>query len=307
MEATREDVGTVRAFNRFYTGVIGVLGEGLVRSPYSLTEARVIFELAQREDSEVLALRRALDLDAGYLSRMLARFETDGLVARERAPGDARRQIVRLTPRGREVFAMLDERSVAEIRELLDGLDPADRRRLLAAMRTVQDVLGERPRGDGFVLRPLRPGDLGWVVERNGALYDAECGWDRTYEALVASVVADYVRGHDPERENAWIAESDGERLGAVFCVRREDDVAQLRLLHVEPRARGTGVGAALVAACVDFAAEAGYAEIMLWTTALQRPAHRLYERAGFVLEEQEAPVERFGDVVRGQVWRRKL
>ncbi|GAA2277506.1 helix-turn-helix domain-containing GNAT family N-acetyltransferase [Actinomadura luteofluorescens] len=307
MEATREDVGTVRAFNRFYTGVIGVLGEGLVRSPYSLTEARVIFELAQREAGEVLALRRALGLDAGYLSRMLARFETDGLVARERAPGDARRQIVRLTPRGREVFAMLDERSVAEIRELLDGLDPADRRRLLAAMRTVQDVLGERPRRDGFALRPLRPGDLGWVVERNGALYDAECGWDRTYEALVASVVADYVRGHDPERENAWIAESDGERLGAVFCVRREEGVAQLRLLHVEPRARGTGVGAALVAECVDFATKAGYGEIMLWTTALQRPAHRLYERAGFVLEEQEAPEERFGDVVHGQVWRRKL
>ncbi|MGI5421315.1 bifunctional helix-turn-helix transcriptional regulator/GNAT family N-acetyltransferase [Actinomadura luteofluorescens] len=307
MEATREDVGTVRAFNRFYTGVIGVLGEGLVRSPYSLTEARVIFELAQREAGEVLALRRALGLDAGYLSRMLARFETDGLVARERAPGDARRQIVRLTPRGREVFAMLDERSVAEIRELLDGLDPADRRRLLAAMRTVQDVLGERPRRDGFALRPLRPGDLGWVVERNGALYDVECGWDRTYEALVASVVADYVRGHDPERENAWIAESDGERLGAVFCVRREEGVAQLRLLHVEPRARGTGVGAALVAECVDFAAKAGYGEIMLWTTALQRPAHRLYERAGFVLAEQEAPEERFGDVVHGQVWRRKL
>ncbi|MES9541935.1 MULTISPECIES: bifunctional helix-turn-helix transcriptional regulator/GNAT family N-acetyltransferase [unclassified Actinomadura] len=307
MKATREDVGTVRAFNRFYTGVIGVLGEGLVRSPYSLTEARVIFELAQREDSEVLALRRALDLDAGYLSRMLARFEADGLVARERAPGDARRQIVRLTPRGREVFAMLDERSIAEIREMLDGLDPADRRRLLAAMRTVQDVLGERPRRDGFVLRALRPGDLGWVVERNGALYDVECGWDRTYEALVASVLADYVRGHDPERENAWIAESGGERLGAVFCVRREDDVAQLRLLHVEPEARGTGVGAALVAACVDFAAAAGYTEIMLWTTALQRPAHRLYERAGFVLEEQEPPVERFGDVVHGQVWRKKL
>ncbi|WP_141584008.1 helix-turn-helix domain-containing GNAT family N-acetyltransferase [Actinomadura sp. WMMA1423] len=307
MRTTREDVGAVRAFNRFYTGVIGVLGEGIVRSPYSLTEARVIFELAQHEDSEVLALRRALDLDAGYLSRMLARFEADGIVARERAPGDARRQIVRLTPRGREVFAMLDERSVAEIRELLDGLAPADRGRLLAAMRTVQEVLGERPHRDGFVLRSLRPGDLGWVVERNGALYDVECGWDRTYEALVASVVADYVSGHEPERENAWIAESGGERLGAVFCVRREDDVAQLRLLHVEPEARGTGVGAALVAECVDFAAAAGYAEIMLWTTALQRPAHRLYERAGFVLEEREPPVERFGDVVRGQVWRKKL
>ncbi|WP_067802956.1 bifunctional helix-turn-helix transcriptional regulator/GNAT family N-acetyltransferase [Actinomadura formosensis] len=307
MEATQEDVGTVRAFNRFYTGVIGVLGEGLVRSPYSLTEARVIFELAQRTDTEVLALRRSLGLDAGYLSRMLARFEADGLVVRERAAGDARRQIVRLTPRGREVFAMLDERTVAEIRGLLDGLAPGDRRRLLAAMRTVHAVLGDRPRPDGVVLRPLRPGDLGWVVERNGALYDAECGWDRTYEALVASVVAGYVRDHDPERENAWIAESDGVRVGGVFCVKREDGVAQLRLLHVEPDARGMGVGAALVDACVRFAAEAGYREIMLWTTALQRPAHRLYERAGFVLDEEEPPAEMFGDVVHGQVWRRKL
>ncbi|MGH3239401.1 MAG: bifunctional helix-turn-helix transcriptional regulator/GNAT family N-acetyltransferase [Spirillospora sp.] len=309
VEVTEEDVGTVRTFNRFYTGVIGVLGEGLVRSPYSLTEARVIFELAQREDTEVLALRRALGLDAGYLSRMLARFETDGLVARERSPGDARRQVVRLTPQGREVFAMLDERSVAEIRVLLDGLPPADRHRLLAAMRTVHGILGDRQRrlDDDVVLRPLRPGDLGWVVERNGALYDVECGWDRTYEALVATVVADYVRGHDPERENAWIAESGGVRLGGVFCVRRDDDVAQLRLLHVEPEARGLGVGAALVGECVRFATGAGYTEMMLWTTALQRPAHRLYARAGFVLEEEEAPVECFGGVVQGQVWRKKL
>ncbi|QKG20708.1 bifunctional helix-turn-helix transcriptional regulator/GNAT family N-acetyltransferase [Actinomadura verrucosospora] len=307
MEATAADVGTVRAFNRFYTGVIGVLGEGLVRSPYSLTEARVIFELAQRDDAEVLALRRALGLDPGYLSRMLTRFENDGLVVRERAPGDARRQVARLTDRGREVHAMLDERSSAEIRALLDGLAGDDRRRLLGAMRTVQGILGDRARADGAVLRPLAPGDLGWVVERNGALYADECGWDRTYEALVARVVADYVENHDPERESAWIAEAGGERAGAVFCVRREDDVAQLRLLHVEPGARGLGVGAALVGECVRFATEAGYREIMLWTTALQRPAHRIYERAGFVLEEEEPPVARFGDVVHGQVWRKKL
>ncbi|HEY8478999.1 MAG TPA: helix-turn-helix domain-containing GNAT family N-acetyltransferase [Spirillospora sp.] len=307
MEVTAEDVGTVRSFNRFYTGVVGVLGEGLVNTPYSLTEARVIFELAQRSETEVLALRRSLRLDPGYLSRMLARFEADGLVERERAPGDGRRQIARLTARGREVFAMLDERSAAEIRELLDGLTPRDRGRLLAAMRTIQSVLGDRPREKEFVLRTLRPGDLGWVVERNGILYDLECGWDRTYEALVASIVADYVRDHDPKRENAWIAEVNGDRAGAVFCVRRTDDVAQLRLLHVEPDARGKGIGAALVDECVRFAADAGYSEIMLWTTALQRPAHRIYERAGFVLEQEEPPVERFGDVVHGQVWRRRL
>ncbi|MFD0691726.1 bifunctional helix-turn-helix transcriptional regulator/GNAT family N-acetyltransferase [Actinomadura fibrosa] len=301
------DIATVRAFNRFYTGVIGVLGDGLVRTPYSLTEARVIFELAQRADTGVLELRRALGLDAGYLSRMLARFAADGLVVRERSADDARRQIVRLTPRGREVFAMLDERSRADIRELLDGLPGEDRTRLLTAMRTIQDVLDGRPRRDEVVLRPLRPGDLGWVVQRNGALYDEECGWDRSYEALVAKVVSEYVDGHDPERENAWIAEAGGVRLGAVFCVRREDDVAQLRLLHVEPEARGMGVGRALVEECVRFAAGAGYSEIMLWTTALQRSAHRVYERAGFALVEEEPPVGRFGDVVHGQVWRRKL
>ncbi|TDC38461.1 MarR family transcriptional regulator [Actinomadura sp. KC345] len=307
MAVTVEEIGTVRSFNRFYTGVIGVLGEGLVQTPYSLTEAWVIFELAQEADTEVLALRRALGLDPGYLSRMLARFEADGLVERERAAGDGRRRIVRLTPRGREVFGMLDERSVADIRGMLDGLPDGDRRRLLAAMRSIHEVLGDRPRAGGLVLRPLRQGDLGWVVERNGALYDEECGWDRTYEALVAEVVADYVRDHDPERENAWIAEAGGVRVGGVFCVRRDDDVAQLRLLHVEPDTRGMGVGAALVGECVRFAADAGYSEIMLWTTALQRPAHRVYERAGFTLEEEEPPVERFGDVVHGQVWRRKL
>ncbi|MEV5828610.1 helix-turn-helix domain-containing GNAT family N-acetyltransferase [Spirillospora sp. NPDC052242] len=310
MEPTREDVATVRAFNRFYTGVIGVLGEGLVDSPYSLTEARVIFELAQRDRSEVLALRRAMGLDAGYLSRMLARFESDGLVTRERSAEDARRQVIRLTPRGREVFALLDERSAGEVRALLAGVPDADRTRLLAAMRTVEEVLGDRrPSGAaaGPVLRPLRPGDLGWIVERNGALYDVECGWDRTYEALVAKVVADYVENHDPERENAWIAELDGERVGGVFCVRRDDDVAQLRLLHVEPGTRGAGVGAALVDACVRFATDVGYSEIMLWTTAVQRPAHRVYARAGFVLAEEEPPVARFGDTIHGQIWRREL
>ncbi|RKS68965.1 MarR family transcriptional regulator with acetyltransferase activity [Actinomadura pelletieri DSM 43383] len=308
MVVTEDDVETVRAFNRFYTGVIGVLGEGLVRTPYSLTEARVIFELAQRPDTEVLALRRALDLDAGYLSRMLTRFEADGLITRERSAEDARRQIVRLTSRGREVFATLDERSVNEIRDLLDGLPPGDRPGLLAAMRTIHGVLGDRPdRDGGVVLRPPRPGDLGWIVERNGALYDVECGWDRTYEALVAEIVADYARNHDPRRENAWIAEAGGVRVGGVFCVRRDDDVAQLRLLHVEPDTRGLGVGSALVEECVRFATEVGYTEMMLWTTALQRSAHHIYARAGFVLEVEEPPVERFGSVVHGQVWRKRL
>ncbi|MFC9973377.1 GNAT family N-acetyltransferase [Spirillospora sp. NPDC127200] len=306
-DVTTDQVEAVRSFNRFYTGVIGVLGECLMESPYSLTEARVIFELAQRADTEVLALRRALGLDPGYLSRMLARFEADGLITRDRAPGDARRQVARLTPHGREVFQTLDRRSAAEVRDLLAGLPAGDRHRLVSAMAAVHGLLGGAPRPAPFTLRGLRPGDLGWVVARNGALYDEECGWDRSYEALVAEVVADFGRGHDPKRENAWIAEVDGEPVGSIFCVRRDERTAQLRLLHVEPSARGLGVGGALVDECLRFAAGAGYEEIMLWTTALQKPAHRLYLRAGFDLVEEEPPVRRFGDLIHGQVWRRAL
>ncbi|MEU5879297.1 helix-turn-helix domain-containing GNAT family N-acetyltransferase [Spirillospora sp. NPDC047279] len=308
MAVIPDEVATVRSFNRFYTGVIGVLGEGLLKTPYSLTEARVIFELAQRETTEVLALRRALDLDAGYLSRMLARFESDGVVARERSAGDARRQVVRLTPHGREVFAMLDERSVGEIQAMLERLPDGDRRRLVGAMKTIHGVLRDEGAPEpAFTLRPLRPGDLGWVVQRNGALYAEEVGWDRTYEALVAGIVSGYGEGHDPARENAWIAEMDGEPVGSVFCMAKDATVAQLRLLIVEPATRGLGVGAALVGECVRFAERAGYAEIMLWTTALQTSAHRLYLAAGFELETEEEPVERFGDVIHGQYWRRKF
>ncbi|MFG2005417.1 GNAT family N-acetyltransferase [Spirillospora sp. NPDC048911] len=308
MDAIAGEIATVRSFNRFYTGVIGVLGEGLLETPYSLTEARVIFELAQRDATEVLALRRALDLDAGYLSRMLARFESDGVVARERSVADARRQVVRLTPRGREVFAMLDDRSAGSVQAMLERLPGEHRRRLVTAMDTIRGVLDEAPPSRAApVLRPLRPGDLGWVVQRNGALYAEEVGWDRTYEALVAKIVAGYGEGHDPARENAWIAEVDGEPVGGVFCMKKDETVAQLRLLHVEPHARGLGVGAALVGECLRFAAAAGYAEIMLWTTALQRPAHRIYRATGFELELEEEPVERFGDVIHGQYWRKKF
>ncbi|RFU43336.1 GNAT family N-acetyltransferase [Actinomadura logoneensis] len=337
MSAPAHHVASVRDFNRFYTRVLGLLGDGHVRTPYSLTEARVVFELAQRPETEVLALRRSLDLDAGYLSRMLTRFESDGLVERERSAGDARRQVVRLTDRGREVFALLDERSAAQIRAMLDGLTPADRDNLVAAMRTVRTLLaapasygagtsdasgsgngsetaeagasqaGVSGEGGKVVLRPLGPGDLGWVVQRNGELYASECGWDRTYEALVARVVADYVERHDPERDNAWIAELDGRRVGSIFCVHRDATTAQLRLLIVEPGTRGAGVGGRLVDECVRFATDAGYERMVLWTTALQQPARRIYARAGFELVDREPPSERFGDTVHGETWELSL
>ncbi|MBC6462075.1 helix-turn-helix domain-containing GNAT family N-acetyltransferase [Actinomadura sp. HBU206391] len=299
-------VTAVRGFNRFYTGLIGVLREGLVNTPYSLTEARVIFELAQSEATEVADLRRALDLDAGYLSRMLARFEADRLITRERSSTDARRQVIRLTAQGGSVYEMLDERSGEDIRELLGGITVEQRRRLIAALGTVQEVLDEVPRPRAFVLRPLGPGDFGWVIHRNGLLYAEEYGWDHTYEALVARIVADYVDGHDPRRECGWIAEVDGSPVGCVFCVRKSDEVAQLRLLLVDPGVRGMGIGGRLVAECLRFAEAAGYAEIMLWTNDVLVDARRIYERAGFELEGEE-PHHSFGHDLVGQFWRRSL
>lgn len=306
MTVAAADIAAVRRFNRFYTGVIGVLGEGLVRTPYSLTEARVIFELAQREATEVVALRRDLGLDPGYLSRMLARFESDGLVTRERSAGDARRQVVRLTRAGRDACALLDERSSEDVGAMLARLPAGRRSRLIAAMRTVRRLLQEPPGPDECVLRPPRPGDFGWVVQRNGALYAEEHGWDHTFEALVARIVADFAEDHDPRREAAWIAELDGEPVGCVFCVRRDDTVAQLRLLLVEPSARGMGVGSRLVDECLRFAAGAGYCEIMLWTNDCLEAARRIYQRAGFELESEE-PHHSFGRDLVGQYWRRRL
>ncbi|HEY7488937.1 MAG TPA: helix-turn-helix domain-containing GNAT family N-acetyltransferase [Streptosporangiaceae bacterium] len=302
-----EDViARVRAFNRFYTNVIGVLNEHLVRSPYSLTEARVIFELAHRPATEVTTLRRELDLDAGYLSRLLARFDADGLITRERSATDARRQIIRLTDAGRAAYAVLGERTDDQVRALLAPLTEEDRRRLVAAMDTIEGVLAEAGRPDAYVLRPLRPGDFGWVVHRHGVLYAEEYGWDATFEALVARIVADYIDKHDPRRENAWIAEVDGDPVGCVFCVQRDDTTAQLRLLLVEPSARGMGIGARLVDECLAFARRAGYRSMMLWTNDVLAAARRIYQRAGFQLAEQGGH-HSFGHDLVEQVWHRDL
>lgn len=304
--ATEDRVATIRAFNRFYTDVIGVLGEGLLDTRYSLTEARVLFELAQRDAAEAADLRRTLHLDAGYLSRILTRFETEGLVTRERSAADGRRQIVRLTEHGHSAFVTLDARSGEETGRLLAPLAEEDQRRLVAAMTTVREVLEGAPRPDAYVLRPPRPGDLGWVVARHGELYAEEYGWDETFEALVARIVADYVDGHDPDRERAWIAEVDGTPAGCVFCVRKEERIAQLRLLLVEPSARGLGIGSRMVEECVRFAARAGYQQLTLWTNDVLDAARRVYERAGFELVDTE-PHHSFGQDLVGQHWTRAL
>ena len=293
------DVGAVRAFNRRYTRLIGVLEEHLLDSDFSLTEARILFELAHSGPLGVRTLRTELGLDPGYLSRILARFESAGLVRRHRSESDARLQLVHLTDAGRAAADDLDRRSAHEIAELLAGHSAADRQRLRTAMRTIEELLapatGVSPvntsaagrtstsraghastsapdhantsaagPGREVGLRSPRPGDYGWIIQRNAVLYAAEYGWDTEYEALVAKIVADFLAGHDPDTERAWIAEAGGVAAGAVFCVRENDTTARLRLLLVEPSARGLGVGTALVEQCLRFAAEAGYQDMVL-------------------------------------------
>jgi DNA-binding MarR family transcriptional regulator/predicted N-acetyltransferase YhbS len=299
-------VARVRAFNRFYTNVVGLLREGLLRTPYSLTEARVIFELAQRSSTQVADLRRDLDIDAGYMSRILARFEADGLIQRERSTADARRQVIRLSSPGRVAFEMLDQRSAGEVGKILSRLTDEEQRQLLGAMAAIQRLLANTDRSEPIALRPLASGDYGWVVHRHGALYAEEYGWDQNFEALVAQIVADYIKHRDPKREGAWIAEVDGEPAGCVFCTKKEEGVAQLRLLLVEPWARGRGIGSRLVAECLGFAKRVGYERIMLWTNDVLTDARRIYERAGFTLGDEERH-HSFGQDLVGQNWWKPL
>jgi len=303
---TDDLVVAVRAFNRFYTRVLGLLDEGLAHTAYSLTEARVLFEIAHHGVASVADLRSWLDVDAGYLSRILARFEGDGLVVRERAEADARRQVARLTSRGRAAFAELDQRSSSDVAALLAPLTEPGRRHLVDAMGSVERLLSDRGERPGPIVRDPRPGELGWIVERHGSLYAEEYGWNDEFEALVARIVGEYVETRDPKRDTAWIAEVDGEPVGSVLCVHKDDRVAQLRLLLVEPTARGLGVGSRLVDTCVDFARDAGYDEIVLWTNSVLADARRIYQRAGFELvDESSNPA--FGQQLTAQNWRRSL
>jgi DNA-binding MarR family transcriptional regulator/GNAT superfamily N-acetyltransferase len=296
----------IRAFNRFYTRAIGMLGSGLHATTWSLAEARVLYELAQRPATDVTDLKRTLELDAGYLSRLLARLERTGVVAREPSETDRRRQVARLTDDGRAAFAELRDHATAEAQQLLDRLDPAGRESLVGAMGTIRAVLGDERRTRIVTLRDGRPGDLGWVVEAHGRLYADEYGWDARFEALVARVCADHLETAQPGRDAAWIAELDGERVGSVLCVRVDDTTAKLRLLLVEPRARGLGVGARLVDECIAFARRAGYRELVLWTNDVLASARRIYEAAGFELVAS-GPHASFGKPLVGQTWRLAL
>jgi DNA-binding MarR family transcriptional regulator/GNAT superfamily N-acetyltransferase len=256
--------------------------------------------------AELADLRAQLGVDSGYLSRIMNRFKADGLVDAGPSPSDGRRQLVRLTGRGRAVFAMLDARSSAEIGGLLERLGHEDRRRLLDALSSAQEILERGGRPKPYLVRPLQPGDLGWVVQRHGAVYAEEYGWDESFEALVAHIVADYVDHRDSSKDNAWIAELDGEPVGCVFCIHDDDQTAQLRLLLVEAKARGYGIGARLVDECIRFAADAGYTEMKLWTNDILMSARRIYEAAGFKLVDEERH-HSYGHDLAGQTWWLKL
>lgn len=300
-------VGEVRRFNRFFTRRIGVLREGLLHGPYSLTEARVLFELAHGEDISASELSHELGLDPGYLSRILVRFEQGGLLDRVISESDGRRRLLRLTAAGEDAFAELDRRSREEVSGMLEGIPERDQRRLLEATRTIEEVLG----GDGstpepYLLRRHGPGDMGWVVQRHGALYASEYGWDGRFEGLIARIVADFIEGYDPSWERCWIAETGGRKVGCVFVVRESEEVAKLRLLLVEPEARGAGLGSRLVAECVTFARECGYRKLVLWTNSVLHSARRIYEEHGFELVDEEEH-HSFGADLVGQNWELEL
>jgi len=295
-------VSAIRGFNRFYTRKIGVV-DGVASSPFSLAEARVLYELAHREQPTATDIRKELGLDAGYMSRILRGFERRKLVTREQSKTDERQRFLSLTAKGRKAFAPLDERSNRDVAAMLEKLSPRERKQLLDAVQTVGRLLGDKaePRTP-YLLRQHQPGDMGWIVHRQAILYAEEYGWDGTYEALAAEIVAQFIKNYDPKCERCWIAEKDGERVGAVFVAKASDQTAKLRLLHVEPEARGLGIGKRLVDECVRFARQAGYQKMALWTQSILHAARHLYKQAGFriVREEQHRS---FGKDLTAETW----
>lgn len=302
-----QHVAAVRRFSRFYTQQIGVLTDSYLRSPFSLTEARVMYELAQHETTTATELGGALGLDAGYLSRILRSFTTQGLIDRQPSPTDGRQNILRLTAAGQAAFATLDARSRADFALMLGRLTLEEQRRLVAAMGAIERLLGgAQAQPAPYLIRPHQPGDMGWVVQRHGALYAQEYGWDMQFEALVATIVAEFLQRYDPRRERCWIAERDGAAVGSVFLVRQSDTVAKLRLLIVEPQARGLGIGARLIDECIRCARQSGYTTLTLWTNSILTAARHLYERAGFRLVGSE-PHRSFGHDLVGEHWELSL
>jgi len=303
-----EQIKAVRHFNRFYTKQIGALNEGLWESPFSLTEARVIYELANRKKATATELGTELGLDAGYLSRTVRDFEKRKLIKKALSEKDARQSILSLTARGQREFENLDQLSSNQIEELLNNLSRVERARLLAAVKTIEELFGAKPKEEkvSYILRPPQAGDMGWVVQSNGALYAQEYGWDENYEALVAQIVADFIKGYDRNKTRCWIAEKDGENVGSVFLGKKSKTAAKLRLLIVDPKARGLGIGKRLVDECTRFARQAGYKKITLWTNSVLLAARSIYQKAGYELVKSETH-HSFGKDLVGETWELKL
>ena len=295
-------VADIRAFNRFYTRQIGVIG-GSASSPFSLAEARVLFELAHRERATATEIRKELDLDAGYMSRILREFERRKLVKRELSRTDERQKFLSLTAKGRRTFAPLDQRSNHAVAATLRRLLPPERRQLVDASKVIRRLLSDPPGPHApYLLRQHQPGDVGWIVHRQAILYAEEYGWDGTYEGLAAEVVAQFIKNFDPKRERCWIAEKDGERVGAVFIAKASNEVAKLRLLHVESTARGLGIGKRLVEECVRFSRQVGYRKMTLWTQSILSAARHIYKEMGFRIVHQERH-HSFGKDLTAETW----
>jgi DNA-binding MarR family transcriptional regulator/ribosomal protein S18 acetylase RimI-like enzyme len=300
---SQEHISAVRYFNRFFTRQIGVLREGLLHSPYSLSEARIVFELANRSNLTASDLCNELGLDAGYLSRILNKLEQQNLIEKTRSDNDGRQRLISLTTEGQSAFTLLDSRSNDEISEMLSELNESDRARLIEAMHTIEGILDHSFKyAEPFYLRHHQAGDMGWVINQHGLLYSREYGWDEKFEALVAQICADFINNYDPQKERCWIAEMQGEQVGSIFCVKAGEDVAKLRLLLVVPKARGLGLGTRLVTECIRFAQRSGYKKLTLWTNDVLVDARRIYQKKGFKLVEEE-PHHSFGHDLVGQNW----
>lgn len=306
MSETR--VAAIRRFNRFYTKQIGVLDEGLLKSPFTLAEVRVLYEIANGKDVSAGELAESLGLDPGYLSRILHRFENSGLVRRTISREDARRSLLTLTTRGARTFATLNRRQIKDVEAMLSRVPPSGRKRLIDAMRTIEALLEPKAGArEPVVIRNHRPGDIGWVTHRHGVLYSQEYGYDERFEALVAKIAAAFIENFDPARERCWIAERNGAIAGSVFLVKKSATVSQLRMLYVEPSARGSGIGARLIDECIRFARQAGYRKITLWTQRELTAARHLYEKAGFELVGEEAHESFSRNDLFAETWELKL
>ena len=299
-----ERAGTVRSFNRFYTRQIGVLHEHLLESPFSLTEVRILYELAHRPMLTSSDICRELGLNAGYVSRVLKGFEKKGLITRIPLPSDRRAAQLQLTDHGRETYLPLSDASQREVVAMLKRLSEPEQHQLIEAMHQIESLLGDTD--SNYLLRDPQPGDMGWIVHRQAVLYAQEYGWNSEYEALTADIVAKYLRDYDPQWERCWVVEKQGGVVGSVFVVREDEATAKLRLLYVDPCARGLGIGGRLVDECLRFARQSGYKKIILWTNSVLIGARKIYERAGFELVE-ETPHHSFGKDLVGQVWSREL